>query len=244
MGSSYLISDLHLSEAQPQLVDAFFAFLDGEAKNADALYILGDFFDAWIGDDDDSDFAYRIKAKLKAYSSSDTHCYFMHGNRDFLIGKQFSDETGFELLHEGTLAEIYGEHYLLMHGDSLCTDDTEYMQFRAMVRSPEWQQQILALPLAQRRLMAQELRAKSKSMSAIKAEDIMDVNQIEVERALLEKDSNILIHGHTHRPNTHQFEKDGSILTRYVLGDWGSKGWALRITEESKEPLAMSWPID
>lgn len=224
----FFISDLHLSAERPAITQAFADFLQTTAKGADALYILGDFFDAWIGDDEDAPFAAQIKNLLSDYASTGTPVYFMHGNRDFLIGEQFAREAQIELLPDPSVIDLYGEPVLLMHGDSLCTRDQEYMQFRQQVRSPAWQAQILALPLAQRRQMAVGLRAQSKSMSSMKAEDIMDVTPEEVLKSLREHQVSTLIHGHTHRPNRHALAEG----ERIVLGDWESHGWYLKATPE------------
>lgn len=202
-------------------------FLHTRAKHAKALYILGDFFDAWIGDDDDDVIATRIRNELKDFALS-TPTFFIHGNRDFLLGQRFADETGVVLLPECTVAMIEGQSVLLMHGDTLCTSDNEYMQFRAMVRSPQWQQQVLSLALPQRRQMAAELRSKSQSLSAMKAADITDVTQTEVEAIMLQHQVDTLIHGHTHRPGKHTFKLRNSQAERWVLGDWHDTGWYIK----------------
>lgn len=229
--STLFISDLHLSHQTPQVMDGFFAFLRTTAGNAEHLYILGDFFDAWIGDDDDDPLIHKVKEQLKQFTR---HCpvSFMHGNRDFLIGEQFAEDTGVCLLPEQAVIDLYGRNALLLHGDTLCTTDAEYMQFRAMVRAPQWQQQVLALPLEQRRLMAADLRAKSQSMNAIKAEDIMDVTPEEVVAVMAEHQVDLLIHGHTHRPGTHKLIVDNRPAERWVLGDWHHRGWYAQATRD------------
>lgn len=227
--STYFISDLHLEDTRPQVFGALIKFLQTTAAGADALYILGDFFNAWIGDDDDQGFAGDVKAILKGYTDTGVATYFMHGNRDFLIGKDFAQDTGLTLLPESYVADLYGHKTLLMHGDSLCTRDTEYMQLRQQLRSPLWQQQILGLPLAQRRLLAADLRQKSRSMTAMKAEDIMDVTPEEVEKVLTEHDVTTLIHGHTHRPAVHTLALAGTNAERVVLGDWEQSLWYYRV---------------
>ncbi len=225
--ATFFISDLHLASDQPRLFAAFNAFLRGPARNADALYILGDFFDAWIGDDDDDEFLTGVKNALRLYSAAGTTVYVLHGNRDFLLGETFAEQTGSILLAESTVIDLYGRKVLVMHGDSLCTQDSEYQQFRSMVRNPGWQQQVLGLPLPQRRLMAANLRRQSQSMNAIKAEDIMDVTPEEVTRAFRNADVDLLIHGHTHRPFRHQVSINGSDAERIVLGAWHDRGWFL-----------------
>ncbi len=231
--ATFFISDLHLSQERPALTAAFEQFLHNVAADAEALYILGDFVDAWIGDDDDSAFATHIKQVLARYANTGTPVYFMHGNRDFLIGEQFAREARVTLLPDPHVIDLYGHPVLLMHGDSLCTRDQEYMAFRQQVRSPQWQNQVKAMPLEQRRQMAAQLRAQSKSMSANKAEDIMDVTPEEVLLTLRQHKVVTLIHGHTHRPNRHALVIDGAPGERIVLGDWESRGWYLQATPEA-----------
>lgn len=221
------ISDLHLSHHNPKVVDGFLRFLDEKAAKADQLYILGDFFDAWIGDDDDDNLYIQIKAALKKFSLH-TPTFFIRGNRDFLIGSQFAEETGIQLLDDITTIHLNGVQAAIMHGDTLCTEDTEYLHFRTMVRSPQWQQQVLGLPLPQRRQMAADLRSKSSSLNAIKAEDIMDVTQAEVDRVMDEQAVTLLIHGHTHRPMKHSIPSNPT-KERIVLGDWHDTGWYLSV---------------
>lgn len=220
------ISDLHLQADRPDLVQAFERFLQREARNAEALYILGDFFEAWVGDDDDDPFVEHILEQLKGLKDSGVPCYFLPGNRDFLAGPGFTQRTGCQLISESGLVDLYGRKALLMHGDSLCTGDTEYMQFRSMSRRPEWQAGLLAKSLQERRDIARQLRMQSKSMNALKAEDIMDVTPTEVDRVMAENGVNLLIHGHTHRPHTHSVTHG----ERIVLGDWDKTGWLLRAT--------------
>lgn len=217
----YFISDLHLQPSRENLASAFFHFVETRTEKATALYILGDFFDAWIGDDEDHPFYRNIMEKLRGYNGSGLDIYFQHGNRDFLVGQEFAQSTGVTLLDEETVVTLAGQPVLLMHGDSLCIDDQAYMQFRKQVRDPQWQQQILALPLEQRRAMAAQLREQSQSMNAMKAEDIMDVNTGELAKVLEKHTVKTLIHGHTHRPNVHH--ELGA--RRIVLGDWGDKAW-------------------
>lgn len=239
--SIFFISDLHLSPQQPAIAAAFGSFLEGTAATASHLYILGDFFDAWIGDDDDDSFVQRIKDQLHAYSRSHP-ISFLVGNRDFLIGDQFASETGVKLLQEESIIDLFGRKTLLMHGDTLCTEDVKYLEFRQMVRSPAWQQQVLALPLPHRRALAADLRNKSKSMNAMKAEDIMDVSDQEVKRVMQVHEVDLLIHGHTHRPARHQVELPAGTTERIVLGDWGKLGWYLKV--ESFDSLHLeSFPI-
>jgi UDP-2,3-diacylglucosamine hydrolase len=225
---SLFISDLHLGHHSPEIVSGFFHFLRAQAVNAERLYILGDFFDAWIGDDDDDELVYEIKKRLHEYARSH-EVFFLHGNRDFLIGKQFAQDTGITLLPESHLIDVDGRKTLIMHGDTLCTQDVEYLKFRAMVRNPAWQQQVLSLPLPQRRQMAADLRQKSKSLNVMKAEDILDVTPEEVENVMRTADVDLLIHGHTHRPNHHLLQVNEAPAERWVLGDWSNaSGWYLQ----------------
>lgn len=238
---SLLISDLHLSPAEPALCDAFQAYCEQQAVNAEALYILGDLSDAWIGDDDDAEAAELIRSTLKKLVNAGTHVFLMTGNRDFLMGEQLAQDCGLTLLNDPTICELYGHKVLLTHGDSYCTDDAEYMAFRAQIQNPVMQQMLMSKSLDERRAFAEQLRAQSKSANATKAADIMDVNQAVVEQAFIENDVNLIIHGHTHRPDTHQYslKPDGNeiAVTRYVLGDWTSSdnethGWQIKVDDQ------------
>lgn len=235
------ISDLHLHETRPQLTRAFFHFLHTQATDAEKLYILGDFFDAWIGDDDDNALNTEVARELKQLSDSGTQIFLMHGNRDFLLGEIFAQQAGAQLIAEGTVIDLYNTPTLLLHGDDLCIDDADYIAFRKQVRSPQWQQHILAQPLAARRALAAQLREKSQAMNSLKAEDIMDVAQTEVIRVMQSANVKRLIHGHTHRPARHALEINGAVAERIVLGDWHDSAWALVADENSIE--LISWPI-
>jgi UDP-2,3-diacylglucosamine hydrolase len=235
------ISDLHLHESRPQLTRAFFHFLHTQAMGAEKLYILGDFFDAWIGDDDDNPLNSQVAEELKKLSKAGTQIFLMHGNRDFLMGEKFADQAGAKMIAEGTVIELYNFPTLLLHGDQLCTGDADYIKFRQQVRSPQWQQQVLAQPLSARRMLAAQLREKSQEMNNLKSEGIMDVTQNEVVKVMQEAGVNRLIHGHTHRPARHQFEIDGKPAERIVLGDWHDKAWAIIADEKSLE--LISWNI-
>lgn len=224
--SVLLISDLHLSPERPDLTRAFLDFLKTQASKAGALYILGDFFNVWIGDDDDAPLCHEVCRALKHVSGNGTAVYLMHGNRDFLIGAAWAQACGATLIHEPCLLEQHGAQFLLAHGDALCTLDTDYMAFRTMVRDPQWQRAFLARPLAERRAFAEQARARSKTMSSNKPDDIMDVTPSEVERMLAGNQVSTLIHGHTHRPAVHKMA-DGK--TRIVLGDWDKSGWYVEI---------------
>jgi UDP-2,3-diacylglucosamine hydrolase len=238
---SLFISDLHLHESRPQVTRAFFHFLHTQAIHAEALYILGDFFDAWIGDDDDSELLQDVADGLHKLNELGVAIYFMHGNRDFLLGEAYAAKAGMELIPDGIIIDLYGTPTLLMHGDSLCTDDVEYQQFRAMVRSPQWQQQILAQPLAARRTLAAQMREKSQSMNSLKAEDILDVSPAEVIAQMEAAGVTRMIHGHTHRPARHPLVIDGKPAERIVLGDWHNSGWCIKADQTGIE--LIDWKI-
>jgi len=231
--TTLFISDLHLDESRPDISRAFFEFLERETPQAEALYILGDFFEVWVGDDDDSEFSRQIVERLRSITDSGTALYFMHGNRDFLVGDTFIEETGATLLPDPSVIELYGEPVLLMHGDSLCTLDEDYMIFRQQARSPEWQQQLMSHSLTERRIIAADLRLKSQSMNSLKAEDIMDVTPSEVIVVMELKQVKHLIHGHTHRPARHSLSLKSGAAERIVLGDWHDHGWVLRVSPDA-----------
>lgn len=235
------ISDLHLHESRPQITRAFFHFLHTQAINAESLYILGDFFDAWIGDDDDAELPQQVANELLALTRNGVTIYFMHGNRDFLLGDSYAKKSGMIIIPEGTVIDLYGTATLLVHGDALCTDDKDYQAFRAMVRSPQWQQQVLAQPLAARRALAAQLRDKSQSMNSLKAADIMDVTPAEVVKQMEEAKVQVMIHGHTHRPARHKLLANNRPAERIVLGDWHDFAWCIRADSNGME--LKSWEI-
>jgi UDP-2,3-diacylglucosamine hydrolase len=224
------ISDLHLSEERPGTTRLFLDFLSHKAREAEALYILGDLFDAWAGDDDLVDAHYRSVADgMKALAQSGVRVYLMHGNRDFLMGQDFSAASGSELLDDPVTITLYGREALLTHGDMLCTDDVEYQGFRSMVREPAWQQRFLAQPLAQRKAQIAELRGRSEQAKSYKDEAIMDVNAEAVADMMRRYGvPPLLIHGHTHRPDRHRLEVDGKACERIVLGDWDARASYLK----------------
>ncbi|MEH6551159.1 MAG: UDP-2,3-diacylglucosamine diphosphatase [Pseudomonadales bacterium] len=221
--STLLISDLHLSPERPVITRAFLAFLQQNAGKIEALYILGDLFEAWIGDDDPSPLAKDIQQALKELTLKGTKLYFQHGNRDFLVGKRFARATGASLLPEHYVATIEGSRVLLLHGDTLCTKDLDYQKFRKRVRNPFIGWLMAHLPLKKRQDIAAKWRAGSKSANANKADNIMDVTAQEVEKQLLNNKVDLMIHGHTHRPGRHQ-HKNGE---RIVLGDWDKLAWQI-----------------
>jgi UDP-2,3-diacylglucosamine hydrolase len=230
--TTLFISDLHLEADRPEIGEQFFNFLDGEAKDAEALYILGDFFEAWVGDDDPDEYYASIKKALRALVDHGVPVYFMHGNRDFMIGEKFASETGVTILPDPCPAEFYGKQVLLSHGDALCIDDIEYQKVRAMTRSPEWQAAILAKPLEERLAIAAHARAQSLARNVASDDEIMDVNANEVVRVISEHGVDILLHGHTHRPAIHEVAVDDRIARRIVLGDWYEQGSVLRWDED------------
>ena len=223
MPVSLFISDLHLSDDTPDIEQGLYRFLERE-KQVDRLFLLGDIFEAWIGDDDDSALAARFATVMARQASRGTRLYFMRGNRDFLVGQAYLARFGAELLSDRLCLEIAGEPTLLMHGDLLCTDDIDYLAFRELIHDIKWQSEMLAKPLAERRHLAQQLRSMSKEAASNKAEDIMDVNESAVLNELTAQGVSRLIHGHTHRPQRHALP----IGERIVLGDWTKTGWCLR----------------
>lgn len=225
--STLFISDLHLEPARPDITSQALAFLDTEARAADALYILGDLFEAWVGDDDPEPEKRRVMAALRRLADAGLPCYFMHGNRDFLVGEGFAADSGCTLLADPTIVELHGTPVILMHGDTLCTDDHEYQAFRRTVRNPDWQRAMLARPLAERIAIARQLRETSAASMAGKPMDIMDVNQDAVIAAMRAHGVYTLLHGHTHRPAIHRFALDGRDAVRIVLGDWYTQGSVL-----------------
>jgi UDP-2,3-diacylglucosamine hydrolase len=230
VSSTLFIADLHLDPARPAVIGVLADFLSQHTQ-CDRLYILGDLFDAWIGDDDDAPFATEVAAILRKFTAAGPELFIMQGNRDFLLGKAFCQVVGAQLLPDPTLIDLYGEPTLLMHGDSLCTGDKEYQAFRSTARDPQWQAQLLALELPERRALAAQMRSMSREANSNKAEDIMDVTPSEVEKVMREFGVKQLIHGHTHRPAQHIV----STGERWVLGDWDSRGWAIIASPEKIE---------
>jgi UDP-2,3-diacylglucosamine hydrolase len=214
------ISDLHISLEKPEITRRFFSFLRDRAPKAAAVYILGDLFDAWIGDDDPTPPNNSIRKQLKQLTSSGTKVFLQQGNRDFLLGKQFSEDTGVILLDEYAVIDLHGTQTLLTHGDLLCTDDLPYQAFRAKSHTPEWQHAVLSKPLFLRLLAARWYRLRSYLHKRKKSQDIMDVNQDTVTKVVREHHCLRLIHGHTHRPAVHNFEIDNQPAQRFVLAAW------------------------
>jgi len=218
------ISDLHLDESQPDVTSLFLEFLTNQAPGAPALYILGDLFDAWIGDDDDSALAETVCRAIRTLSESGTPVFVAHGNRDFLLGPGFEARSGARLLDQATVIDLADTPTLLLHGDELCTDDLPYQALRQQLRAPAWQADFLAKPLPERRHLAAHLRSASLSATQSKSMEIMDVNQSTVVDWMRRFGTRRLIHGHTHRPAVHRFDLDGQPAERVVLADWHVDG--------------------
>ena len=226
-----LISDLHLEEGRPDITRAFLDLLNGRARGAESLYILGDFFEAWIGDDAMSPFQRSICQALRVLSDSGTRVFLMHGNRDFMIGHGFCKAAGCTLLKDPSVVNLNGEPVLLMHGDSLCTRDEAYMRMRRYLRHPLTLWVLRHLPLSTRHKLARKLRSESRAQTRMKANDIVDVTPDEVPRVMNESGVKTLIHGHTHRPAVHDVQLGQTTAQRIVLGDWDREGWLLQIDE-------------
>ncbi len=226
-----LVSDLHLEPQRPDLVRAFLHFLQNRARGAEALYILGDLFEAWIGDDAMGPFEQEIATALRQLADSGTAVYLMHGNRDFLIGKAFCRQAGCRLLPDRHITDFHGRRVLLMHGDTLCTRDEGYQKLRRILRNPLTLFVLRHLPLASRQKLARKLRSESRQQTRAKAMDITDVTEAEVEREMRAAQVTTLIHGHTHRPARHELLLDGQPAERIVLGDWDRRGWVLEASE-------------
>ncbi|WP_371377407.1 UDP-2,3-diacylglucosamine diphosphatase [Thalassotalea aquiviva] len=244
MQTTYFIADLHLTQERQDITDCFLSFLREQAPKAEKLYILGDFFEYWVGDDDDNPFVLSMAKELKALADTGTEIFFIHGNRDFLLGAKYAEKSGMTLLPESTVIDLYGQKTLIMHGDTLCTNDVQYQKFRKKSRSWWWQLIVKNLPLKVRKNIANNYRMQSAEQKSKLKLEIMDVTQSEVESELQKAKCQLLIHGHTHRPNVHQFELNGKQAKRIVLGDWYEQGAWLKVTPESMEllnqPLASS----
>ncbi len=230
MPGTLFISDLHLDPERPAVTELFLELLDTRARVSDALYILGDLFEAWTGDDDTSPMNQAVCEGLKQCATAGTPVFIMHGNRDFLLGAQFAEASGCTLLDDPSLIDLYGTPVLLMHGDLLCTDDKEYMAFRAMVRDPQWQHELLSKSLEERQHIAREMRTRSREQTGGKPESIMDVNSAAVVKTMTDHQVQRLIHGHTHRPAIHDLVISGKPAQRIVLGDWYEQGSLLECT--------------
>jgi len=244
--TTLFISDLHLDAARPEITRLFRQFLQDEARGAEALYILGDLFEAWIGDDDDTPLALEVAGALRALGDTGVPVYFMHGNRDFLLGHAYAARAGMRLLPDPSVIMLDGVPVLLMHGDTLCTDDVAYQAFRAQSRTPGWREAMLAQPLAVRRALAGQARSASQThQQALKAGDrarfetITDVSPRTVESTLIRYGVKTLIHGHTHRPALHRVQIGDAQYTRIVLGDWYEQGSVLRVGADGYQLSAL-----
>jgi UDP-2,3-diacylglucosamine hydrolase len=233
------VSDLHLDAASPEIARQFHAFLGDEALSAEALYILGDLFEAWLGDDDPDPAARATVRALHSLTASGVPVFLMHGNRDFLIGERFCRETGATLLPDGAVVELYGERAVLMHGDALCTDDASYQRLRRIVRNPVVRGLFRIMTLNQRRALAARLRAGSRTHVGMTAPEIMDVNAQSVAQTFRMAGVRTMIHGHTHRPAVHPLEIDGAPAKRIVLGDWYAQGSVLEVSAGGFELRAL-----
>ena len=235
------IADLHLCSEEPAITAGFLRFLAGTAREAQALYILGDLFEAWIGDDDPEPLHQEIALAIKALVDSGVPCYFIHGNRDFLLGRRFARRSGMTLLPEEKVLDLYGRQMLILHGDTLCTDDHGYQAFRKKVHQPWLQWLFLALPLFIRKRVAARMRAGSKSANSTKSMAIMDVNQHAVVDALTRYRVQWMIHGHTHRPEIHTLQANGEAAFRCVLGAWHTHGSMIKVTAEDVELIPFDF---
>ncbi|MEO7728554.1 MAG: UDP-2,3-diacylglucosamine diphosphatase [Burkholderiales bacterium] len=236
---SIFVSDLHLCPSRPAINQTFFDFIRGPAALAEALYILGDLFEYWAGDDDDDPFNASVLAALRVLSNSGIALYLMHGNRDFLIGERFAAACSAKILPDPTLIDLYGMRTLLMHGDTLCTEDTGYQEFRTKVRNSQYQKQFLARPLDARKAIIAGLRAENVEKKQSKSEAIMDVTPATVESVLREYVYPRMIHGHTHRPAQHRHIVDGHECERWVLADWYARGSYLKCDAAGCTSLAL-----
>ncbi|HEY5802224.1 MAG TPA: UDP-2,3-diacylglucosamine diphosphatase [Lysobacter sp.] len=242
--TTLFISDLHLDAERPHITDLFVQFIRDEARGADALYILGDLFEAWVGDDDPSATGALVASELHALSETGVPVYFIRGNRDFLLGEAFARRASARILPDPAVVVLYDRPALIMHGDLLCTDDVAYQQFRTQTRHPQWQAQFLSQPLAARIAFAQQARAASKAhQSGLKdkgtMETITDVAPATVESTFSRFGIDTMIHGHTHRPAVHELEVDGHACLRIVLGDWYDQGSVLRVNADGYDLRAI-----
>lgn len=237
--ATLFVSDLHLEADRPDIGKQFLQFLDTDAKEADDLYILGDLFEAWVGDDDPNTHYFTIKRAIRKLVDGGIPVYFMHGNRDFMIGNGFANETGVKILDDPHEVSMYGQKTLLSHGDVLCTDDVQYQRVRKMVRDPDWQANMRAKPLKERLRIAQEARRQSLEQTINQSLEIMDVNHDEVVRVMKKHKVDVLLHGHTHRPAVHDVQIGNRKAKRIVLGDWYTQGSMVRWDSRGPKLEAM-----
>ena len=238
--STLFISDLHLQDDQPEIHETLLGFLAGPARHAEALYILGDLFEYWIGDDALSGVARELANHTSQISAAGVQVYFMHGNRDFLLGQDFAGRAGFTLLPESLVVDLHGTPTLLLHGDTLCTDDVKYQAFRRQSRDPQWQAAVLARSIEERIQMAREARDASMQHGQSVSMEIMDVNEAAVLEAFRSSGTQRMIHGHTHRPAHHHLvSPEGENLERIVLADWYAKGSYLEVSAEGARSVSL-----
>ena len=238
--ATLFISDLHLEAERPDIARQFLQFMNTDARECEELYILGDLFEAWVGDDDPNTHYFTIKRALRTLVDRGVPVYFMHGNRDFMVGREFSNETGVKILKDPHRVDMYGQKVLLSHGDVLCTDDVQYQKVRKMTRDPEWQANMRAKPLKERLRIAAEARRHSLEQTINMSLAIMDVNQQAVEAMIREHNVDVLLHGHTHRPAVHTVDLGRRKAKRIVLGDWYRQGSVVRW--DSRGPHLESMP--
>ena len=237
--TTLFVSDLHLEADRPDIADQFLRFLETEALHADALYILGDLFEFWIGDDDPNEHYTWIKQALRKLTKKNVPVFFMHGNRDFMIGDDFANETAITILEDPYVTEIHGEKVLLSHGDIYCTDDVEYQAVRKMTRDPQWQTMMLQKTIEERQAFSEQARAASLAHGKNIGNEITDVNRAAIESAFQQANVKLMLHGHTHRPAVHEVDIDGHVARRIVLGDWYDHGSVVRWDENGPVLSAM-----
>lgn len=242
--STLFISDLHLDAVRPAITELFLDFLSGEVREAEALYILGDLFEVWLGDDDPDPHHARVAESLAAVADAGIPVYFMVGNRDFLLGKAYAERAGMQLLAEPLCLDLHGTPTVILHGDVLCTDDIAYQNFRTLVRNPAWQEDFLARPLEVRRALAGQVREESRNRGQSMAPEIMDVNAEAVAAAFRKHGVPRMIHGHTHRPDIHRLMVDDIARERVVLGDWYTQGSVLRVDENGLRLSTLPLPTN
>ena len=237
--TTLFISDLHLEADRPDIADQFLRFMETEALHADSVYILGDLFESWVGDDDPNEHYAWIKQALKKLTRKSVPVCFMHGNRDFMIGERFAEETGVRILSDPEVIDLYDDSVLISHGDAYCTDDHEYQAVRKMTRDPAWQAMMLEKSLEERLAFAAQARQASLARGGTIDEEITDVNQGAIEAAMRGAGVSIMLHGHTHRPAVHEFSLDGKPAKRIVLGDWYEQGSVVRWDEDGPVLVEM-----
>ncbi|WP_417877101.1 UDP-2,3-diacylglucosamine diphosphatase [Vibrio sp.] len=227
--TTLFISDLHLTPLRPDITECFVTFMHTEAPKADALYVLGDLFEFWVGDDDKTPFANQIRTEFKALTDSGVPVFFIQGNRDFLLGERFCQQTGITLLDDVCTVDLYGTKAVILHGDTLCTDDVDYQKFRKTVHQPWLQWVFNHIPWFIKKKIVAKVQSDIRDDKSNKSLEIMDVNQSEVEKVMSQHCVDLMIHGHTHRPKTHIFDINGVPKKRIVLGDWYTQGSVLQV---------------